>query len=147
MSTATLSLVETLDSSERRRYRFPMRRLIVIIVPLLLLSSCASTGVGGDPSAPGYVWYKGALRNSYSASMPRIAEVTQATLEELDLVGIDAVVDKLKGRITARMADGTKVTIKLKALDFERTVVEIRVGLIGDRAASEQIARHIGKNI
>jgi len=117
---------------------------VIIASVALVLCSCSSTPLSNEAkTTPGYVWYEGTLKKTLPASLPRISEVTQQTLGELDLVGVDAVIDKLKGEITARMADGTKVKIHLKAVDFERTTVQIKVGLLGDPAVSEQIFRHI----
>ena len=42
---------------------------------------------------------------------------------------------------------GTKVRVKLEALDFESTAIRIRVGTIGDRAVSLQLLRHIERRL
>jgi hypothetical protein len=98
-------------------------------------------------AAAGYVWYKGATKHQLKASLPQVERITREALEELELVGIDSVADKLKGEITARMADGTKVRISLKAIDFEQTEIQVRVGRFGNRAISEQIVRHVERRL
>ena len=73
--------------------------------------------------------------------------VVPDSLEDLELVGVDSTVDKLKGRITARMAVGTKVTINLKSRDSGSTSIRIKVGKLGDRSISMQIFRNIEKRL
>jgi hypothetical protein len=113
-------------------------RAAAALALVLATAACASSS---------YVWYRAAQRYVLEAALPRVEEATRATLSELDLVGVDAQVDKLQGEVTARMADGTKVSIWLKAVDFERTTVDIRVGRLGDSVIAEQIIRHIQRRL
>jgi hypothetical protein len=76
-----------------------------------------------------------------------VVNATNTALEDLELVGIDSTVDKLKGKITARMAVGTKVSIWLEAVDFDTTSIKIRVGTFGDRSVSLQVLRSIEKHL
>lgn len=115
-----------------------MKRSALVLAITLAAAACASSN---------YVWYRAAQRYVIEAPLPKIEQATRATLEELDLVGVDATVDKLRGEITARMADGTRVNIWLKAAGFERTIIDIRVGRLGDRTLAEQIIRHIERRL
>jgi hypothetical protein len=117
-----------------------------MLIAVFALQGCATTAAT-DPDAATWIWYKGALQQNLDAAVPQVTEATRETLEELDLVGVDAVLDKLRGRITARMADGTKVTVRLKAIDFEQSTVVVKVGFFGDRAIAEQIIRHIKRRL
>ena len=62
-------------------------------------------------------------------------------------MGVDQIVDGLKGKVTASMADGTGVRIKLKATDFEATKFSIKIGTFGDKAMSQQVARYIAREL
>ena len=103
-----------------------------------------TTPEGTDAS---YSQAEGVLRATLPGSMPDVVNSTNDTLTDLELVGIDSTVDKLKGKITARMAVGTKVTINLEAVDFSNTSVKIKVGTFGDRSISLQILRNIEKRL
>ena len=75
--------------------------------------------------------------------MPEVVNAPTATLEDLELVGVDSTVDRLKGKITARMAVGTKVGINLETVDADTVSIRIKVGTFGDRSISMQILRNI----
>ncbi len=116
---------------------------LVLVVPL---SGCAVAVVAAGAGA-GYVWVNGMLQETLSAPLPRVETATRAALQDLELVAIHGRADKLKGKIKAHMADGTKVVIWLKAVDFQTTNVKIRVGRVGDKAISLQILRHIKQRL
>ncbi len=121
-------------------YRF------VAIFVLIPLAGCAVAAVGAAAGAT-YAWVNGELKSTLNAPLPEVVTASKAALTDLELVGIETRTDKLKGKITARMADGTRVVIQLKAIDFKVTEIRIRVGKIGDKAVSEQIYRHIERQL
>ncbi len=127
-----------------------MRRRIVRIVLAALvavpLSGCPAAVVAVGAGA-GFVWLNGQLEETIDRALPEVQKATEAALAELDLVGIDSTADKLKADVSGRMADGTKVTVALKAVDFDSTKVSIRVGTVGDKSVSLQILRHIKKRL
>ena len=124
-----------------------MKKTLVIMMCVGVLLGCKSAVVTPEGTEANYSWAEGSLRAVVAGAMPEVIEATNDTLEDLDLVGIDSTVDKLKGKITARMAVGTKVTINLEAIDFESTSVKVRVGTFGDRSISLQILRNIEKRL
>lgn len=83
------------------------------------------------------------MTGTLPAPLPRVEEATREAFDELGLVGVGGGVAGVKGELTALTAVGTKVRVKLKALDFENTTVSIRVGQVGDKALSLQLFRHI----
>ncbi len=123
-----------------------------ILFGLLLLGlfgltlGCTSTfkAVEADP---GFTFLRGTLRGVLASAQPKVETATVAAMEELDFVAVDVISDKLKGTVKARMADGTKVSVKLQAEDFESTTVKIKVGTWGDQSISVQILRHIQKKL
>ena len=119
-----------------------MRTIALVLLLLITLSGCAAVVVGAGAAAT-WVWIRGTLEATFDSALPDVEEATRTALDELDLVAVDGAVDGLKGKLTARMASGTKVSVSMKALDFESTEVRVRVGTFGDKASSEQIMRHI----
>jgi hypothetical protein len=124
-----------------------MKKILFVMVCVGLLIGCKSSVVTPDGTEVSYRKGEGVLRAVLGGSMPEVVNATNATLEDLELVGIDRTVDKLKGKITARMAVGTKVTINLKSMDSDSTSIKIKVGKLGDRSISMQIFRNIEKRL
>ena len=120
-----------------------MKKILLVIVCVGLLVSCKSSVVTPDGTDVSYRKGEGVLRAGLEGTMPEVTSATLATLEDLELVGIDSTVDKLQGKITARMAVGTKVTINLKGGGTNTTSIKIKVGKLGDRSISMQILRNI----
>jgi len=113
------------------------------IIAAFALAGCGSTAVTPEGSVAEYRWARGDVTGTLPAPLPRVEEATRAAFDELGLVGVGGGVAGVKGELTALTAVGTKVRVKLKALDFENTTVSIRVGQVGDKALSLQLFRHI----
>ncbi len=122
-----------------------MKKILFVMVCVGLLIGCKSSVVTPDGTEVSYRKGEGVLRAVLGGSMPEVVNATNATLEDLELVGIDRTVDKLKGKITARMAVGTKVTINLKSMDSDSTSIKNKGGKLGARSISMQIFRNIEK--
>ena len=126
-----------------------MKRILFGLLFLGLFGAalgCTST-FKSVPADPGFTFLRGTLSGVLASAQPKIETATVAAMEELDFVAVDVVSDKLKGTVKARMADGTKVSVKLQAEDFESTKVKIKVGTWGDQSISVQILRHIQKKL
>lgn len=121
-------------------------RQITIALLIALACGCSSTVVG-VPEGAEYIYVKGVLKINLASSLPAVEEATRTAFQELDVVGVQGGADRLKGKMTARLADGTKVTLTMKAIDFDSTVLQIKVGTFGDRAISTQILRYIRQNL
>jgi len=115
----------------------------LLAVPLL---GCPAAVVAVGAGA-GFVWFNGQLEETIDRALPDVQSAAEGALADLDLVGIATTADKLKAEVSGRMADGTKVTVWLKAVDFKSTKVTIRAGTVGDKAVSLQVLRHIKKRL
>lgn len=122
-------------------------RALSLLLALSLLTGCASTVVTGDGGTATWTWYRAQLETVLVEPLPAVEKAAAAALEGLDFVAVESVTDKLKGEVTARMADGTKISVHLKSLAPEQTRIRIRVGTLGDRAVSEQTLRHIEQRL
>lgn len=121
-------------------------KMICCVVALVSIGGCASLVKGVDAGG-GAVYARGTLRALVGAPQPEIQTATAKAMEELDFVAVDSEADKLKATVTARMADGTKVTVKLEAEDFDSTHVMIKVGSFGNQSISSQILKHIQRQL
>ncbi len=113
----------------------------------LTMAGCSSTVVTPEGSAAQYRWARGDVTGTLPAALPQVEAATRKAFVELNLVGVDGAVEGLKGELTARTAVGTKVRVKLQALDFDNTSVTIRVGQVGDKSVSLQLFRHIERGL
>ncbi len=121
-----------------------MKRLLALL--LLPLSGCAVVAVGAAAGAA-WVWVNGEIKTELPAPLPEVRKAAVAVLEDLEMVDVRTVSDRLKGKVTAMMADGTRVEIRLKAPGDRVTTVRIRVGTVGDKVVSEQILRHLERRL
>jgi hypothetical protein len=120
---------------------------LLLMTALALTFGCSSTVDPGDEGTGTYEWKQRELRGHFAGSLLDVAVAAESAFEELRLVGADQVVDGLKGKVTASMADGTKVRVKLKAMNFETTRFNIKIGSFGDKAMSQQVARYIAREL
>ena len=123
------------------------KNIAYIVAVMIVISSCASTV---DPGAEGsgvYSWKQRELKGEFAGSLLDVATASERAFNDLRLISVDQVVDGLKGTVTASTADGSKVRIKLKAMNFESTRFSIKVGTFGDKAMSQQVARYIAREL
>ena len=123
-----------------------MKSLLAVIA-LVMICGCASTVDPGDEGTGTYSWVQRELRGDFAGSLLDVAAAAERAFIDLRLVGVTQVVDGLKGKVTASMADGTGVRIKFKAMNFETTRFNIKVGTFGDKAMSQQVARYIAREV
>jgi hypothetical protein len=124
-----------------------MKKMMIVMVCVGLLVGCKSAVVTPEGTEASYSKAEGVLRATLEGTVPDVVNATNATLEDLELTAVENTVDKLKGKITARMAVGTKVTIGLEAVGTGSTAVRIKVGTFGDKSISMQIFRNIEKRL
>ncbi|MEE4271473.1 MAG: DUF3568 family protein [Thermoanaerobaculales bacterium] len=126
-----------------------MIKLSSIVVALLVVVTigCASTVDPGEEGTGTYSWQQRELKGAFAGSLLDVADAAERAFNDLRLISVDQVVDGLKGTVTASTADGSRVRIKLKAMDFESTKFSIKVGSFGDKAMSQQVARYIAREL
>jgi hypothetical protein len=124
-----------------------MKKIFLVLLCLSVVVGCKSTVTTPEGATAEYSTAEATLKSTLPGAMPEVVEATNATLTDLELVAVESTVDKLKGKITARMAVGTKVSINLEAVDFSTTSIKIKVGTFGDKSISMQILRNIEKRL
>jgi len=126
-----------------------MRRIntLLAVCVMVLICSCTSTVDPGEDGSGTYSWQQRELRGNFEGSLLDVAAAAERAFVDLRLVAVDQMVDGLKGRVRASTADGTSVRIKLKAMEFETTRFNIKIGTFGDKAMSQQVARYIAREL
>lgn len=117
---------------------------IICVIPLLLtlaFSGCVPVALvaGAAAGIGGYKYFEGALTVVYNAPFK---DTWNASLEAIEDMGIN-IEDKdhstSSGKIKARRADDTVVSVSMKYLSSDQTEVTIKVGLFGEENESNNI--------
>jgi hypothetical protein len=119
----------------------------VVALLLLMICGCSSTVDPGVEGTGTYTWQQRELKGEFAGPLLEVADAAERAFNDLRLIAVDQVVDGLKGKVTASTADGSKIRIKLKAMDFDTTRFTIKVGTFGDKAMSQQVARYIAREL
>ncbi|MCK9230334.1 MAG: DUF3568 domain-containing protein [Syntrophales bacterium] len=122
--------------------------VMYVVAALLMLGSagCAPLVIGGAAVTAGagtYVYVQGELKTDYPYQFEQVWNATERVFA--DMRGIDVIPEKEigKGRIEG-IIDSEKVRVTITYKARELTNVSVRVGLIGDRTASQRIHDKIG---
>jgi len=130
-----------------------MKRLkIVFLVPFVVLfciSGCAPLVVGGAAVTAGagtYIFMNGDLRTDYHYPYDTVWSACERTMADMKAVEVVPVKEIGNGTIDA-VIDNEKVRISVKYKAKDLTSVSVRVGMVGDRLASQRIHDTIVQNL
>jgi len=122
------------------RYTLPLLLCVFLMgcAPMLLLGGAAA-GIGG------YKYYKGLLTVVYEAPYEKTWDASIKALEDLEFT-IQEKTERIgSGKISAASSSkGQEVNLSLEYVSPHETEVSIRVGLLGDKNASNVIKDKIG---
>ena len=118
------------------------RKLIVaaVLISFIFVGCAPLAFIGGAAlGVGGYKYYNGALIVIYKASFNKTWDASVSALENLDYQIYESNKKMTSGTIitTGTLKERTKLSLKYVSL--EETEVTIRVGLLGDKAASNKI--------
>jgi len=123
-------------------------RMMGLGLVLVLLTGCAAVLLAGAGAGIGtYAYVKGELQREYDAPLDLTWAATTQALKSLEVQVVDTKKDQFGGEIDAQRADETTVKVALEPKAGNRTLVKIRVGVFGDRDASERIGKEIEKRL
>ena len=117
--------------------------LILLLLPVLGGCALMLVGAGAGAGAGTVAYIQGEHSQVHAGNYERVWSATLAALGQMNIRVIKTEKDALSGTITARRADDTSVTVKVEPTGADTTTVKIRVGMFGDRAASESIQARI----
>ena len=118
------------------------RKLIVAAVLIsFIFAGCAPLAfIGGAAlGVGGYKYYNGALIVIYKASFNKTWDASVSALENLDYQIYESNKKMTSGTIITTGTLKERIKLSLKYVSLEETEVTIRVGLLGDKAASNKI--------
>ena len=117
--------------------------LILLLLPVLGGCAVMLVGAGAGAGAGTVAYVQGEHSQVHAGNYERVWSATLAALSQMNIKVIKTEKDALSGTITARRADDTSVTVKVEPTGADTTTVKVRVGMLGDRAASESIQARI----
>jgi len=129
-----------------KRFLHLLAPSLVLAAAVLLASGCVAVVAAG--AAGGTVAYvRGALKATLDRPVERVGDATNRAVQDLKFALVSSRVDAVSGDIIARTARDVKVEIQLKKVSDNSTAVDIRVGVFGDQAISQQLLARIQKNL
>jgi hypothetical protein len=143
------SMVMDLNGKHRPRGGSGPRRVKGFLSYLLVglcLTGCAPLflfGAGTAVGIAGYKYYHGSLEVVFMAPFIDTWDASLKALKDMEIEITGAEHDMTSGSITGRKADNTPGRISLKYRTSRETEALIRVGPLGDRAASEAVKEKI----
>jgi len=117
--------------------------LILLLLPALGGCAVMLVGAGAGAGAGTVAYLQGEHSQVHAGNYDRVWSATVAALNQMNIRVIKTEKDALGGTIAARRADDTAVSIKVEPSRADTATVKIRVGVFGDRAASESIQARI----
>ena len=107
------------------------------LAALVLISGCASTVAPGEDGSGTYSWTQRELRGEFSGSLLDVAEAAQRAFADLRLVGVNQVVDGLKGKVTAIKRGAVAASVKVDIGGGNVITSTVTVEAVDDLALSE----------
>jgi hypothetical protein len=118
-----------------------------VMIGLLSTTGCAALLLGAAAGAGGAVYMQGKLEEELLQPVPTVHQATVRALEDLQLSVVENKADQLTARLESHLADERRISIRLQALDKGKTLLSIRVGLIGDEAQSRRILEAVKNHL
>lgn len=121
--------------------------LVWLLVGALAAAGCAAFLGGAALTAGGYQYFQGRFQTDYRHPYEQVYDATLASLEQNNISVTKADKDVAGASIEAKRPDGTNVWVDLRKTEPEKTNATIRVGYLGDEAASRAIANSIATRL
>jgi len=121
-------------------------RLALLGVLCVFMTSCVYLGffaAGTAAGIGGYKYHNGVLTVIYEAPYMETWEASLTAVQEMGLRIIKSAHDLTTGTIEAKRIDNKSVTIRVEYKSSKETKVGIRVGIFGDKEASNVIKEKI----
>lgn len=124
-----------------------LRRLVLFIMVLSLLSSCAPAwiGLGAGAGIGAYKYIEGNLERDYPVEYARAWNITNEALANMQISITSSMKGGTEGTIEAVRRDGKTVVVKLKDKGYKITSIGIKIGFFGDRVGSSRIHDEIAR--
>jgi len=121
--------------------------VICAVVVSAALAGCATLVVGAVGGAGTAFWLSGKLSDTIDAPREKVVDATKSALKSLKMEIRKEAVAKNVTQIISTYKDGSETWIDIRPLTSKTTKIEIRVGIRGNKLASQEILDRINKNV
>ena len=122
-------------------------KLALVTLSLLSAGLFLSYQTGCQTDSPGATNTLGSYSTMVSSTPDKVTAAAQKAAGDLKLLDIVSDSTKIDGRVTARNAQGDKVSIDIEQAGDGVSKVTIRVGATGDDAVSKQLVDRINSHL
>jgi len=123
--------------------------LALLIIAIFFTSACAPLVVGGAAAGAGsgtYFYINGELKTDYYFSFEKVWSACEKTVADMRGLDVEPLKELGSGKITA-MIENEKVQIAANYKAKDVTTVSVRVGIMGDKLASQRLHDKIADNL
>jgi len=123
--------------------------LVLLVLGIFFTSGCPAAVVGGAAVGAGSVTYfyiNGELKTDYYNSFEKVWSACEKTVADMRGLDVEPLKEIGSGKITA-MIENEKVQITANYKAKNVTTVSVRVGVMGDRLASQLLHDKINDNL
>lgn len=123
--------------------------LALLIIVIFFTPACAPLVVGGAAAGAGsgtYFYINGELKTDYYYSFEQVWSACEKTVADMRGLDVEPLKEIGSGKITA-MIENEKVQITANYKAKNVTTVSVRVGLMGDKLASQLLHDKIADNL
>jgi hypothetical protein len=123
--------------------------LALLIIAIFFTSGCPAVVVGGAAVGAGsgtYFYINGELKTDYYYSFEKVWSACEKTVADMRGLDVEPLKEIGSGKITA-MIENEKVQITANYKAKNVTTVSVRVGIIGDKLASQLLHDKIADNL
>lgn len=127
-----------------------MKKFFKVILGGFLLFNfygCAALIVGAAGGAGTAAWLSGKLTQEVSVPRDKVADTAKSVLKSMNMSVTSELRSDKVTKLRGLYVDGRRLRIDLIPISTDRTRIEIRVGAMGDKTASEQLLRKISDRL
>ncbi len=123
--------------------------VLLMVAALLICSGCvllaggAAVGAGASGT---YLYTNGEMKTDYYAPFEKVWSAVEKTVADMHGLDVERSKEIAQGTINS-VIDNDKVFISVKYKDKNSTTVSVRVGLLGNKLASQLIHDRISDNV
>jgi hypothetical protein len=115
--------------------------LALVLTGAASLEGCIVTSSGANPAGTSYVF--GRLDGALKGTPQTVVKAAKSVLDEQEMKDVTEIASALDGKVTARTALDTAITVTVTRKDETMSNVSIKVGSFGDHQISTELFEKI----
>lgn len=136
------------ERKQMHRDKLKTRKIAAVIISIYLLANiygCVTILAGAAGGAGTATWLSGKLSQQLDVSFEQAIQVVESGLKSLQLAITKKTVKKNIVQIMSEYRDGKTIWVDIRRISRYQSRVEVRVGVLADKQAAEEILSGIIK--